>query len=38
MKGFILLILGIIAVILIVGGVAAVHVMQEAGIEEFNAD
>ena len=38
MKGFILLILGIIAVILVVGGVAAVHVMQEAGIEEFNTD
>lgn len=38
MKGFILLILGIIAVVLVVGGVAAVHVMQEAGIEEFNTD
>lgn len=38
MKGFILLILGIIAVVLVVGGVAAVHVMHEAGIEEMNSD
>lgn len=32
MKGFILVILGIIAVILVVGGVAAFHVISEAGI------
>ena len=38
MKGFILLILGIIAVVLVVGGVAAVHVMHEIGIEEVNTD
>ena len=38
MKGVILLILGIIAVIVVVGGVAAVHVMHEAGIEDINAD
>ena len=38
MKGVILLILGIIAVIVVVGGVAAVHVMHEAGIEDISAD
>ena len=38
MKGFILLILGIIAVIVVVGGVAAVHVMHEAGIEDISPD
>ena len=36
MKGFILLILGIIAVIVVVGGVA--HVMHEAGIEDISPD
>ena len=38
MKGFILLILGIIAVILVVGGAAAVSIVHEAGIENINAD
>lgn len=38
MKGFLLLILGIIAVIIVVGGVAAVQVMHEAGIEEINTE
>ncbi|WP_405297228.1 flagellar protein, FliL [Methanobrevibacter sp.] len=38
MKGFILLILGIIVALLVIGGVAAVHVMHEMGIEDVNAD
>ena len=38
MKGFILLILGIIVAVLVVGGVAAIHVMHEAGIEDIGAD
>jgi hypothetical protein len=37
MKGFILLILGIIVAVLVVGGVAAIHVMHEAGIEDISA-
>ena len=38
MKSFILLVLGIIVVVLVVGGVAAVSVMHEMDIEDFNAD
>ena len=36
MKGFILLVIGIIAAVLVVGGVAAVHMAQEVGIDDIN--
>ena len=38
MKGFILVILAIIAVVIVGGGVAALHVMNEAGVENINSD
>jgi len=37
MKGFILAILAIIAVVIVVGGAAALHVMNEAGIENVDS-
>ena len=38
MKGFILVILAIIAVVIVGGGAAALHVMNEAGVENINSD
>ena len=38
MKSFILLILAIVAAILVIGGVAAVQIMHEVGIEQINAE
>ncbi|WP_458406288.1 flagellar protein, FliL [Methanobrevibacter sp.] len=38
MKGFILLILGIIAVVLVVGGATAYNIMTEIGMEDGNFD
>ena len=37
MKGFILAILAIIAVVIVVGGAAALHVMNEAGIDNVDS-
>ena len=37
MKGFILAILAIIAVVIVVGGAAALHVMNEAGIQNVDS-
>ena len=37
MKGFILAILAIIAVVIVVGGATALHVMNEAGIENVDS-
>ncbi len=36
MKGFILVILAIIAVVIVAGGAAALHVMNQAGIDSSN--
>lgn len=38
MKGILLLIFCIIAAVLIIGGAAAVGIMHEVGVDEFNAD
>lgn len=38
MKGFILAILAIIALVIVVGGAAAFHVLSEAGIDDINSD
>lgn len=40
MKGFILVILAVIAAVLVIGGVGAIHVMNELGIglDELNSD